>query len=118
LANAVQEQEVLRAGQDELARSVYPIHDSLNVRKQVRHALDLVQNDPPPELIQEPAGVLGGERAGIRVFKRRVAVPGKDRPHKRGLARLARSRDGNDRVVSGRPFQRFGEMPCDHRCLV
>ena len=53
----VQEEEVLRPGEDETPRRGVLVHDSLNVRRQVRTALDFVQDHTRRELPKEAAGV-------------------------------------------------------------
>jgi hypothetical protein len=105
LADTMQEQEVLRAGEDELPRLVLPVDDPLDVGEQVGHPLDLVQDHLAPKLIQESARVVHGERPRVGVFERRVAMAGKGGPHERGLAGLAWSRDGHNGIVPGRSLE-------------
>ncbi len=105
LANTMQEQEVLRAGKDELARPVCPIDDAMDVREQVGGPLDLVEDHLASELIEEAARILRSEPAHVGVFERRVAMPRKGGANERGFARLPWSRYGHDRGIPGRGLQ-------------
>jgi hypothetical protein len=70
LGDPLHEEEVLRPGQDELARPVGPVHDPLDVGEQVGRSLGLVQyGGLLLESAQEAAGVFRGEGPLVGVFQ-------------------------------------------------
>jgi hypothetical protein len=69
LADPLQEQKVLGAGQDEPPRPVLAISDALDVGEQGGDSLDFIQDHLARELPQEPPGVLHGEGPLVGVFK-------------------------------------------------
>ena len=70
----MQQQKVLRAGQDELARFVLLIHDGLYIGEQVWRSLGLVQDDGAIELRQEPPRIFQRERPLIRQLEGDVGI--------------------------------------------
>ncbi len=111
------EQKVLRAGENEPAWLVLPIHDPLDVREQVGDALGLVEDHLARELIQESPRVLHGERTLVRVFEGTVAMPWKGGSDQRRLARLAWSGNRHHGVFSGGGLEHFGQVSRYHRSL-
>ena len=100
LRDALVQTELLRAGKDEQAHTTISIQTGLQVGKQFRRPLHLIQNRPVRELREKPARIAQRKLALVRVFQRTVRLAGKHGLCQRGLARLARA------------GKRHGWIPC------
>ena len=72
--------------EDELPRLVLCIHDALDVRKQIRATLDLIENHSPAELVEKSAWIVLRKLTNVRTFKRRISVIFKNPSNQRRLA--------------------------------
>ena len=114
LADVLQKEEVLGAGEDEPAGLSVSVHDGLEGGEQFRHALCLVEDDPAPEAGEESLRILHREFPLCDIFERYVVMSGKCCSHERRLPRLPRSHDEDDGKVPCGTFQGGGEVSCKH----
>jgi hypothetical protein len=101
LTDALHQTELLRAGQHEQAHAPIVIDARLQIRKQLRRPLRLVQYRAIGKLRQETARIARRQRPHIQIFKARIRLVRKRGPRQRGLARLARAGNRHHRVVAG-----------------
>ena len=110
LADRVQQRKVLRPGQDPAPGLGVGVDEALQVRRQVRRALHLVDDCPFRELGEEAARVLGCECPYVGRFQVREGEVRKDRAAERGLAALAGARERDRRELPGGPAEPGGEV--------
>ena len=108
LADRLDEREVLGPREHPAARLGVRVDGLLQEGRQLRRALDLVDDRAVGELRQEGAGVLRREGPHVRRLDAHVRMPREDGPAKRRLAALARPREGNGRPPPGR----FDQLRC------
>ena len=113
LGNRLHQQQILGAGDDEPARPIVLVHEPLEVGEELGCPLDLVE-DQVVRGGEQPSGI--GERplSYIGRFQRHVLVVGKDRANEGCLARLAGSRQGDDRICPGRAPEGGSEVTRNH----
>lgn len=91
------------------------IHHTLDVGKQDRQALHLVENHPLVGLLsQEGARIIFGGDSDIRVFQGKMALCGKGHPSKCRFSRLTRPKDGYYRIFRGRSEEFCSYISSDH----
>ena len=102
-----QQQDIRRAGQEETAWRPSAVDRRLQRRKQGRHALNLVEDDPLGQVVHEAGRVGLGRTARHLIVEAevRVAQTRPDRLRQRRLAALARPMDQHH----GRVGQRLAE---------
>ncbi len=86
LRNPAHQQEVVGAREDKTAGRGVLIDRPLNVGKQVRNMLDLVDDHRAVKLGQESQWVFSGEPPLVNLFERHVAMGRKGSPGQGGLA--------------------------------
>ena len=114
LADGTEQREIGRAGEDEAARLPPGVDLGLEIREQLRHPLDLVQDGPVTMVAEKPARIVAGVLANVRGFERHVGFVGEDRAAQRGLAGLTRPRDGHHRKLAGGRAKSRREGTGDH----
>ncbi len=102
--------------QDEHARLPRAVHYALDVGKQLRHSLDLIQDRPFWHASKETSGVSLRGQPNIGIFKRIVWLCRKCHLYEGGLARLAGAEYGYNRVFRGCLCQLFCDLSPDHVC--
>ena len=84
-----QEHDVGGPGQEEPPGTAVPVHRGLDGQEQAGRPLDLVQERPLGELVQEPDRIGAGRAQGIEVIERPVAAAGNRRLERQGQGALA-----------------------------
>ena len=114
LGDVVDEAELLAAGQDEQAVAADFVGVDLQTRQEFRHVVHLVEDGALGEPRQEPPGV--GLRVMPNAWILEVGVPqvGERGAAQRGLARVARPGDGDERVLLEGPQKVRRDLPLDH----
>jgi hypothetical protein len=92
--------QILASGEDESTWTGISVHLFLQVGDKFRRPLDFVENGTLADAGEKPAGILHGEAAMIRRFEGQVRQAGKESPTKGGLARLARPRERQHRILA------------------
>jgi hypothetical protein len=96
------------------ARRSLVIDHALQIGKQIRPALRLIEHGAVFEACEKTARVLHGEGALDRVFERYVRLVGENRSRQRRLARLPWPGDRDDRKALGKAAQGFCKGARDH----
>jgi hypothetical protein len=90
LADRIEQQQILGAGEDPTAGPWVVIDHALQIGGEVRRALDLVEDRAVGELREEGTRIAGGEVAHVEGFQRDVGLVREDRPAEGGLPALPR----------------------------
>ena len=111
LRHLLHEKQILRPGQQVLAGNLAPRVDTLlDVGEELRSVLYFVNDQGRREAVQEGTGIGGDRGAQIRWIERDVAESlFVESSEERGLARLPRSRDDDDRKRGRQAEARFPE---------
>ncbi len=89
--------ELAGAGEDEATHPAVGIDDSLEVGKEFRSPLDLIEDGSIGCLTEKGAWVFGREGAGIGVFERKIGKLRGEQAGERGFSGLAGAGDRQDR---------------------
>lgn len=109
------EPEMLGAGQDDPARSGASIDLFLQIRRQLRDVLNLVEDGTVGVLGKKSTRTVTREIARIQCLQRHIGPIRKGRTTQRRLAGLARTGDDNNRAVARQPDELRSKRTGNHR---